>query len=270
MKRSTRLAAAFFGILLMASHAGAAIIYLQNFSETSGMTALTNLNWEPYYGNSTNTVATLAMPGNNTAVANAMISGGPSAPTPGANVNATQAISSTVDGFVPLLSAYGNDQFFVYTNEYTINTSVNTPTSFSWYAASASAGDSQRLVVQIDGNWYASTSSITPFSPVGNGNSFGGDAVKYTTPFTTSASAWETVNFSAGSLLTLGSVLTSPLPGDNITGFGIYADIADNSTGVERTYFDSFEVDATPEPGAGLMILGSVATLLLRRRRAVR
>ena len=242
------------------------IAYLQNFSAASGQVNLSTVNWQAYYGSAT-TVATLAAPGNGSgSTPNAMISGGTSAPTPGANVNATAAVTSTTNGFVPLLSNDGADQFVAYTTEYNIDgTLVN---DFSWYSGSMDSGDQQSVIVQIGGNWYASTSPVTPVNPVSSGGSFGATATKSTLTFSTAAANWDTLNFTAGSDLTLGSVLSSPLPSGSITGFGLYVQIA-NHGGGERSYFDTFEVDSVPEPAAaGFLCVGGLAALARRRRRS--
>jgi hypothetical protein len=125
-------------------------------------------------------------------------------------------------------------------------------------------------MIQIAGNWYASTSPISPPSGVIQGSSFAAAAEQFSTTFSTAASAWDTLNFSPGSDLTLGSTLTSPLPTGNITGFGVYAQIADNASATnDRTYVDNFEVDATPlpEPASAGLIAVVAAPMLLRRRR---
>jgi hypothetical protein len=221
------------------------------------------VNWQAYYGNAT-TPATLAAPGSSGTPPSAMISGGTSAPTPGANVNATAAIVSNVTGFVPVQSTDGADQFIVYTNEYTIDGSL--VGDFSWYSASMYSGDSQRVAVQIGGNWYASTSPVTP--PVASsGGVFYNHATQSTLQFSTAAANWESLNFTPGSDLTLGSVLSSPLPSGSITGFGLYIQIANQSAGNEKSYFDTFELDSVPEPASGgLMCVGGLCLLARRRR----
>ncbi len=252
----------------LGNRCGATIIYLQNFSASAGMTGLSTVNWNAYYGSAT-TPATVATAGSSGVPANAMISGGPSAPTPGANVNAAAAVSSTANGFVPLLSSDGADQFVAYTNEYSIDPAAGTPT-FSWYAASGYTGDLQRLIVEIGGNWYASTAPISPPSGVIQGTSFQAGSGDFSTVFSTGALGWDSLNFSPGSDLTLGPALTTPLPSGSITGFGIYAQIANNSKGNERTFFDTFEVTTTvPEPVSGAIFV-CAGGLLSRRRRVLR
>jgi hypothetical protein len=265
MRRFVGLALACVGAWIgLGASAFGAIAYLQNFSAASGQQNLSTVNWQAYYGSAT-TVATLAAPGSSGSPANAMISAGASAPTPGANVNATAAVSSTVNGFVPLLSNNGADQFVVYTTEYTIDGSL--VNDFSWYSGSMYSGDSQRIIVQIGGNWYASTTSVTPVNPVNNGSSFGAAATQSTLTFSTAAANWDTLNFTAGSDLTLGSALSSSLPSGSITGFGLYAQIANHSDANERTYFDTFVVDSVPEPAAVGMLGAGGLVLLARRRR---
>jgi hypothetical protein len=240
----------------------ATIDYLQNFSATSGMANLSTVNWQAYYGSSS-TVATLAVPGSGGSPANAMLSGGASATTPGANVNAKATVTATTTGFVPLLSNNGADQFVAYTTEYTIDGSL--VSDFSWYSGSMYSGDTQQIVVQIGGNWYASTTRINPVT-VSSGGLFGATATQSTLTFNTAAANWQTLNFSPGSDLTLGSVLTSPLPSGTITGFGLYVDIANHSAGNERSYFDTFEIDSVPEP-TSLGLLATIGTIGLTSRR---
>jgi hypothetical protein len=264
-------------VAAMAHSSMASVVYEQNFSVNSGagMTALSAVAWNAYYGSATQ-VATPATAGSSGNPPNAMISGGPSGPTPSPDVNATQVSGVTSGdsyGFVPLLSYNGSNQIVCYTIEYTIDPTVSTPTSFSWDAASGYTGDLQRLIVQIGGNWYASTSPISPPSGVIAGTSFQNGSGTFSTPFSTAATAWDTLNFTPGSDLTLGSQLTSPLPSGDITGFGIYAQIADAAgSSNERTFIDSFEVNATsavPEPTEGLVMLVCAMGALIRRRRTV-
>jgi hypothetical protein len=264
-------------VAALSQSVNAAIVYQQNFSVNSGagMTALSAVNWNAYYGSATQ-VATPATAGSSGNPANAMISGGPSGPTTNADVNATQVAGVTSGdsyGFVPLLSYNGSNQIVCCTNEYTIDPAVNTPTAFSWDAASGYSGDLQRLIVQINGQWYASTSPISPPPGVIAGTSFQNGSGTFSTPFSNAASSWDLLNFTPGSDLRLGSQLTGPLPAGDITGFGIYAQIAD-SAGVsnERTFIDSFEVNASsevPEPATGTIFIVTVLGTLMRRKKAL-
>lgn len=255
------------GILAAAGRAKADIVYYQNFSATAGMTPLSSVNWNACYGNST-TDATEAQPGSTGVPANAMISGGPSGPSASPNVNATYATSSNTDGFVPLLSANGTEQLVLYTSEYTVDPSQGAPT-FSWYQASAYSGDSQRLVIKVGGQWYASTSVVTPPAGATTGMQFSQDAALSSTTYTTNASAWQTLNFSTSEPLTLGPTLSAPLPAGDITAFGVYATIADNggtSVTNEKTYVDSYEV-STPEPASAVVFACVAAAWMCNGRR---
>ncbi len=276
----TRKRTAMFGVPALLAGAlwqapsatAASTVYLQNFSAMAGMSPLSSVGWAAYYGSAT-TAATMATAGSSGVPANAMLSGGPSAPTDGPNVNATSTTAATADGFVPLLSANGANQLLLETGEYPLNPTAQTPATFNWYAGSAYSGDTQRLAVEIDGQWYASTAVDSPPAGATNGMLFTSTAQRYTVDYDPSAGNWQTLNFAVGSPLTLGSVLSLPLPSDTITNFGVYATIADyggTGTTSEKTYVDSFEVTATnavPEPASAALLAPAGATLLARRRR---
>ena len=260
-----------------AMNASANTIYLQNFGATGGMTPTSGFGWSIYYGNAT-TDATVAPAGPSGSPANAQVSGGPSAPTPGANINAANGGSTqTAMGFVPMLSNNGAQQFVAYTSAYSIDRTKNALGSFSWYAGSYYAGDTQRLIIQIGGNWYASTNPISPvaFGSASGGQGFGPASQKYTTQFTTDAGDWQQLNFSTTTPLTLGNVLTAPLPDGTITAFGLYAVIHDDTdsnpdgtqVSSERTFFDTYEVDTVPEPAVGFAAASIVMIGARRRRR---
>ncbi len=253
------------------------MIYRENFFDIAGdVAAQLCWGWTGYYGNAQQPGATPVTPGSQGNPANAMLSGGPTGPTPGGKLSMREMPGvSTTSGFVPLLSVNGAMDFLVFTNEFTIDRSVNSPESFTWYAASGYTGDEQRLAIQIGSRWYASTSPMSPPGGVIQGTAFAAAAQQLVTDFSTNGSAWETINFACGSPLSLGPALGGPLPSGNITGFGIYAEIADNTgTNVdnspitnERTFFDTFEVNApVPEPGS-LAIFGGSLLLMTRARR---
>ncbi len=276
MKRTSSVAAAVLaGAVVSAGSraaSGAPIVYLQNFSATSGMSALSTVDWSAYYGSAT-TPATLATAGSSGVPANAMLSGGPSAPTDGPNVNATQTTAGTSTGFVPLLSANGADQFLLETGEDPLDPAVQTPATFNWYAGSAYAGDAQQLAVEIGGQWYVSTLADAVPAGATNGMLFSTTAQRFTVNYDPAAGDWDALDFAVGSPLTVGPATTAALPAGPITNFGVYATIADNSgTSVtnERTYVDSFEVTATavPEPASAGLVVAAAMTLRRRRRAA--
>jgi hypothetical protein len=269
IKRSVSAACGIAVFMMWAFAARADVVYRENFPATSGMTPFTTFTWNAYYGNAA-TNATVAPPGSTGNPANAMISGGPGAPTAGPNINAG-ASAQTTNGFAPILTQNGGQDFLIYTDEFAIDRTTSAPTSFTWYAGSYYAGDTHRAVIRIGTTWYASN---TPLAPVAFGNASGGQgfgpaAQQLVSPFSDSASAWKTLNFTPGSPLTLGADLVAPLPGGPITAFGIFAEIADSAgPSDERTFLDTYEVNAVPEPAAAAIFFGAASLALASRRRA--
>ena len=259
----TSIAGAIAAMLVACGAHGAygATIYRENFPNTVGQTAVSAVGWTALYGNATTNVTSASTGSTGTA---AMLSGGPSAPTPGANVNAGDPTAQTAKGFVPIMSPDGAQDFLVYTDEYAIDRAANAPATFQWYAASVYAGDAQRLAVRVGGNWYA---QATSHAPVAIGSTQGiAAAQQVVAPFSTGG--WVAVAAAAGAPLTLGTTVGA-LPDGAITAFGIYAELADAfGTTAERTYLDTFEVTTTPEPSTLAAIAG--AAIVLARRRARR
>jgi hypothetical protein len=265
-----------FSLLLFAAFdaaRGQTIDYFQNFpanSSGSGSVAMSSYNWSGYYGNSsTNAVAAVAGMGGS--VPNAQVSSGGNATTYMNNVNATAPGGSTDTKGVAFFASPNNTySYILLTSEYAINTNGGTtePADFTWYGA-GNIGDTQRLAVEIDSQWYVNTNvlTISGTNTTSAGN-FGADEQQDFTTFGTAASSWQLLNFSTtgASTLSVGCALTSPLPSDNIMAFGVY--LTGGQTTADKDFIDNFEVDsaATPEPATGLLLLAPPALLRKRRR----
>ena len=184
------------------------------------------------------------------------------------NINAGGPSLSTANGLV--FTSGGSPStanWIVYTTGYTVNTTANPIQDISFYAGSAANGASIpgfRIAVQIDGNWYASTQVLSNTVAVASASVFNTSAQKVTFNWTTTASAWDSLSFTPGSSLVLGSTLGSPLPGDNVTAFGLYSDAEAGAT----RRFDTYQIDSVPEPSCvALALLGAGALMRLRRSR---
>lgn len=278
----------FASLIVLASSlsARATVLYRENFGATSGMSPLSTVGWQGYQGNAS-TAATAVVSGSSGDPANAMLSGGPSAPSNGPNVNAGAAAASTTQGFVPMLSKDGLRDFVMFTDEYAFDPATSAgpgeTLSFQWYAGSYYAGDFQRPIVRINGVWYASVAGAEPavIGTTMGGMAFGPNSRQIQIPFSTDAGAWRILNFTPGSPLSLGDVLTTPLPAGTIDAFGIYAEIANNTSlntggtevGDERTFFDQFEIATTPltsVPEPALAPIAALAAFPLLTRRSCR
>ena len=186
------------------------------------------------------------------------------------NINAGGPSVSTANGLA-FTSGTGAslNNWIAYTTGYTVNTTLTPIQDISFYAGSAANGTfgipGFRIAVQIDGNWYASTQVLANTVAVASAANFNTGAQQVTFNWTTAASAWDSLSFTPGTTLVLGSTLTSPLPGDPITGFGLYSDQEPGGGNATRR-FDTFQIDAVPEPGSALLVLFGAGVLMSLRR----
>jgi hypothetical protein len=223
-------------------------IYRETFGSTVNSSPLSGVSWSGYAGSAAGILAD-----NLLGLSNA---GG--SPSNLDNINAGLSASQSL-GFA---FASTTSNVFVYTSEYTVDTSLWNISSISFYSGVTSPAVGYHIAVQIGDNWYATTASLTNSTSVANAAAFAAGAQQVTFNWTTDASSWSALNFTAGTTLSLGSPLISSLPSGNITGFGLYS--PSNSSGAVRR-FDTFQIDALaaiPEStswgtalGAGLAIV---------------
>jgi len=261
-------------LLLACDSAGAQTIdYFQNFpanSSGSGSISIGSYNWAGYYGNSSTDVQQ-AVGGSGGSVPNAQVSSGGNATTSMNNINATAPGGSSITKGVAFFATPNNTySYILLTNEYTIarNGGTTDPADFTWYGA-GNIGDTQRLAIEIDSQWYVNTNVLTiSGTNTTSASNFGADEQQETTIFNTAASSWQLLNLSTTgtSTLSIGSTLSAPLPSDDITGFGVY--MTGGQTTADKDFIDNFEVDATavPEPAMGIALLAPLALLRKRRR----
>ncbi len=184
------------------------------------------------------------------------------------NINAGGPAASMANG---LLFTSGTGaaltNWIAYTTAYTVDTTATPVQDISFYAGNAANGSiipGFRVAVQIDGNWYASSQVLANTVGVSSAANFNSQAQQVTFNWTTDASAWVSLDFTPGTTLALGSTLASPLPGDNITAFGLYSD----ASGTATRRVDTFQIDAVPEPGSVVLVmLGAGMLIGLRRSR---
>ena len=244
-------------------------IYREVFGNTSGNTNanLSTVGWSGAWG-PTATDSSSPSP-NNFGVSSAL-----GDPNNLDNINAGGPGLSTANGLV-FTSGTGAslNNWIAYTTGYTVDTTLTPIQDISFYAGSAANGSfgipGFRIAVQIDGNWYASTAVLANTVAVASAANFNSQAQKVTFNWTTAASAWDSLTFVPGTSLALGSTLLSDLPGDNVTAFGLYSDQEPGTTpGNATRRFDTYQIDAVPEPGSVVLVLFGVGVLTgLRRSR---
>lgn len=185
----------------------------------------------------------------------------------GAPINTTPAEVNTNRGFLFISGGAGlpgATNWIATTSAYTVNTGANTVNDMSFYSGNAYTASLEHIVVQIDGNWYATVQTFGNAVAVTSAANFAAQAQQDIFTWTTAASAWETLNYTPGTTLTLGSVLSSALPGDNITAFGLYSDALGGAGATTRV--DTFQIDAVPEPSSVALVLSGVGVLMGLRR----
>src|ERR1017187_8148309 len=269
-------------ILLSVQVTRADVIYRETFSNTAGA-ANTNFDfvgWSGYWsptaqttdqGNTTN--ASGATVYNNFGVGSSV--GRPSGGT-FTNVNAGASVGNT-NGFAfssGFLSV--SNSILTYTTEYAVNQSLWNVGSISFYSGNTSNAfpngmPAWRIAIQMDGNWYASAQPLVQTVQIANAAAFASSGQQLVFNWTTTASAWDSLNFVPGSTLALGGVIGSDLPADTITAFGLYSDPSLNAGvgGVATRRWDSYEIDGTavvPEPSSVALVLVGFGTLLGFRR----
>ncbi len=242
-------------------------IYREVFGNSGTTNA--NVNTVGWFGNYGATATDASIPSPN----NFGISSSQGKPNNLDNINAGGPALSIPNGIL-FTSGTGASavNWIAYQSLYTVNTILTPVQDISFYLGSAAGAVSGvipgfRVAVQIDNNWYASTAVFANTVSVSSGANFNANAQQFTFNWTTAASAWDNLTFVPGTALALGSTLTSPLPGDNITAFGVYTD-AENAGDNATRRIDTYQIDTVPEPGSVMLGLFGVGALMgLRRSR---
>jgi len=234
-------------------------IYRELFANTSGANAAPSIDsWSGSFNSN-------AYDSQNTAAGGGAVAGyfGLSSSTGNSSgpvgINTTPAEPATGPGFLFLsggATKAGGTNWIATTSAYTVNTGSYSINDMSFYSGNAYTASLEHFAVQIDGNWYATVQTFGNAAAVTSAANFASQAQLDTFTWTTAASAWETLNYTPGTILSIGSILTSPLPGDNITAFGLYSD----GVGVTATTrADTFEIDATPIPEPSSLALAALS-----------
>ena len=264
MKR-TLLVTVFAGAILLSMQVTQAQIYREVFGNTpAGANALlSSVGWSGAWGPT-------ATDSSNPSPNNFGISSQLGDPQNLDNINAGGSAISTANGLA-FTSGTGAslNNWIAYTTYTVVNPSVTPIQDISFYAGSAANGTygipGFRIAVEIDGNWYASTEVLANTVAVASAANFNTLAQQETFTWTTAASAWDSLTFVPGTSLVLGSTLTSDLPGDPITAFGLYSDQEPGGGNATRR-FDTYQIDTVPEPSSVVLVLSGLGVLMSLRR----
>jgi len=225
--------------LSFVASASAQALYEQYFNNSSSSLNATanSVGWSAYVSSSATNVSNIAGGGSEDRVSISYLAGNPNSSL----------------GFLFAANPQTSNQIFAAVTTF----SSITPTTFTWKQGNANTGSSVRLMVQVNGNWYATSQAFTntvSYTANDFATSTSADLSK-SFSFTTAASAWRSVSLVSGSTLSLGSVLGSDLSSSSITGVGFFIQ---SPTINVSSRIDSLVI--VPEPGAfalaGLGLLG--------------
>lgn len=169
-------------------------------------------------------------------------------------------------GFLAL-NALPSGNYVTYESGLDINP-ANGALNISWQHHASVAGNAEtRLLLQVGGQWVATTQIYTPVA-LGTltefGAAAGAGAFTRSFAFTTSASSWLDVTLNPGSELSIsGTARTTDLADAPITAIGFYY----VASGGVSTRIDTLQVDQVPEPHMSALLLAGGLGLVARRRR---
>jgi hypothetical protein len=265
MKR-TLLVTVFVGATLLSMQVTHAQIYREVFgNNTAGNNLLSTVGWSGAWGPT-------ATDSSNPSPNNFGISAALGDPQNLDNINAGGPSPSMANGLVFTSGTGAAAANWIAYTTYTVDPTATPIQDISFYAGSTVNGSFGipwfRIAVEIGGNWYASTAAFNNSVSVATASVFNSQAQKVTFNWTTAASAWDSLSFTPGTTLVLGSTLASPLPGGNITAFGLYSDQEPGTAGPGSATrrFDTFQIDPVPEPSSVVLVLSGVGLLISLRR----
>lgn len=230
--------------LAPAASASIVLHYQEDWALASGNSSMSAYGWSAFTGagatdNSTNAV------------------------TSGSAAFVASSAGSTGAGGIGAKGTGGGGIAFVFTSEFdAISTSELHSVSFATRNNGDVAGNYERVALRIGGAWYVTDQTY--------GNAAGASTwTNHEFVFTSVASAWRELSFSAGSTLSVaGSTLVAALPSGQVDAAGLLL----FNTGTSNVLrYDTFAINVTsvPEPSAfaALAGLGALGVVAMRRRR---
>ena len=278
-----RLLAAFLLLLAAGIASAQSVIYREIFgnSNTASPASIDTAGWLLArgstglldYATATSGLRRATFTGNPTNASSLNSSLNPSSTLSGGVITATSNLGSNTTDTVQATGYFirgtaSPDKSLIYTAEYSIDRSAQEIANINFYLGSSNVADTVRVAVQIASAWYVTSSTFANTAPfvATTPSTFQLQAFAWTT----GATAWNNLSFTAGTTLSMGSALSTALPGGNITAFGLYYDTANIGT----VSFDTYEIQATaiPEPGTYAVLAGVSALLVAgyARRRVER
>jgi hypothetical protein len=231
-------------------------VFVEKFTNTTGTGTNTGtIGWSSYYGSTaivhTNDTSTYIAQSNQDRVTLAYASSNPKTDAYGFLSFQVSSTSTTIGAAAVTTFSSG----YYLTNG----------SSISWTMGNTTTTATVRLLVQVNGSWYASSTAYSNATAISTALNFANattSSVTYGVNFSTAASNWMSFTLTSGSVMSLGSALTSDLTSNVITGIGFYA-VSDAKNTVIR--LDSLTV--VPEPSTYALFVLSLGLLFFRFRR---
>jgi hypothetical protein len=242
-------------ICFVANAAHAAVLYSETFTAASNQTLTAwGGGWSGYAGSSATDVTSVAA-GSVDSVSVGFLNTTPTTSWLSVNNNAA-AVSRT---------------FAAITTFSSIN--VANGSTITWNMGNANVNNTVRLLVQVGGSWYASSSTFTTNPGIATATTFASELLAGTAPletlvFNTSASNWLSFTLTSGSSMVLGGAAAADLSSNAITGIGFY--VVSAAAKGQVTRIDNLMITAVPEPStSAMLLLGLVAMGVAARRRPI-
>ncbi|QNN23971.1 hypothetical protein HED60_17400 [Planctomycetales bacterium ZRK34] len=238
------------GMSLPATAAPTAVVYTEHFNNPTPSTNLnsSSVGWSTYAG-STAVDKTNDGFGTGNQIGISWFTGDPAGPDDG--------YLFTNNSSTPAMTFGAIDNTF---------TPISQPQQISWIMGNSVTTTTVRLLVQVSGSWYASSTAYSTNPAISSGSSFTTNAgsLGHTLNFSTAAAGWQNFTLTPGSTMALGSVLGADLPTDEITGIGFYISASTTTT----VRLDTLAVTAiVPEPASAMLVAGPLLALGMRRKR---
>ncbi len=154
----------------------------------------------------------------------------------------------------------------IYTAEGTLGYNYSNLTNINFYLGNGNVAVTGQVALQVAGTWYVSNTTFTTAAMTGG--SFTSSA-EFKTLTTDNTTLWIPLTFTTGVGQTFSLGTATTLSSGSVDGWGLYFDNQLGSvSGGSNGRFDTFEVNAVPEPGAFVLLAMGGLTLLVARRRA--
>ncbi len=131
----------------------------------------------------------------------------------------------------------------------------------------SSSADALRLVIQLDGDWYATTATFQNADSDGRATNWAAESELMTFAWTNAAASWHNLNFNQLDTLALGTPLAADLPVGTLEAIGFYQTATVGTLRIDNLDLH-VNLTAIPEPSSvALLGLAGILTALIATRK---